>query len=420
MNLLLYGLYVFFAVTTVSAVFGTAVALTFAYLLAFSCLVAFLIKRPCDRLLWSEKLGIAMVAWLIISTLFHPNYQEGIRFILAEYRLILFWPLIALVLSDRLTSAQLWAPIVLGGCLHVIGTILLVIEKVFHHPSPLLGIQARGNPFALNGKFIQAWLVTLWSSMALFWLSWRPSKTRSFAVFCVFWLATFSWYHSLILVDARSAFFSVSAVLLILGGVAYFRFARICKLQANLVLASTLFFACAILFLHPPSGVLTAVENVKGFIFQGREDTSIGMRLLLWKRCSTLAGSEMFFGVGAGGWKDALEAWFPYGTAGRPFVLWNDFHSQLIWLQVKGGLVAVLLYVGMASSILLTSVKLLWVRKSWAVGGLGVGIFAILMVLGSMNSVFTALREAHLTFLAMILWSSLVRGLDSYARSATG
>lgn len=422
MTYVMFGLYSLFAVTTVSAVFGTAVAVTSSYLLFFASCWVLWIKRSNIEFLLAEKLAFGLVIWLLIAAIVRPNALEGVEFVLKEYRLLWMAPVIALALSKSFSRAQLWAPPIVGTVFHFIGSALLVAAKWKTLAWPwakdivdVLGLKAngKGTYYALNGKFIQAWLMTLWSGLAMSWLSARD-RMKSALIACVLaLLIILGILHGSQFANARSGVLSTFFVLAVLAGIYQVWLCRLGRKRTSLVLIliliMSLYTASENLPRKMESQLARSWDHTVAFFVEGREASSIGARLVVWSRLEKLDSDQWIIGVGAGNWEQTLDTWFPPGSYWERFAIWNDFHSQLLWLIVKGGLLALALYVAMVIALVASSVRQIFENNAWALGGLGLGLATVLVVTGSMNSVFTALREAHLTGLALILWGALER-----------
>lgn len=426
LNLTLFSLYSLFAVTTIAAVFGSAVAVTSSYLLFLCSLFVVWKYRWEFRLILIEKIILALVMWLLCASVLRDNAVAGMVFVIEEYRLLWMVPFISFAMARVLSESQIWAPLVMGSVFNVIGSGFLYFAKAVKVPLALdvtawLGVEpsGKGSRFSLNGKFVQAWFMTLWSGLSFAWLSWKPSVRTYFLGILLVALIGFMLYHGVMYADARTGFFSSLATLgaLCLVLTVYLEKRTKRALAAAIILLA--FIGGVLLISNPPQRIEVGVANAVKFFQSGVEATSIGLRLVVWRELSSLNFDQWLVGVGAGNWQSTMEAWFPDGHLGRRFVKWNDYHSQLIWLIVKGGVVALLLYIALAAAILLKSIDLLIREHAFALGGFGIGIVGVLVLAGGFNSVFTALREAHVTGLALMAWIALVRMRTSTADNNT-
>jgi hypothetical protein len=410
--LLVYSL---LATVIFSASFGSAVAVSLYVLLFLLSLVAVWRYRSDFKLTAYERWSLLLVLWLVLSTCFRPNAIEGVSFILSEYRTLLMAPFIAFGLSRLLSVGQVWTPIVLGSVFNILGSLVLIGSKYFGVQGAqviqqALGIVAdgKGSRFALDGKFIQACLMAVWSGVGFYWCRLGLSFKAVIQATFVGLVLVFVFYHGLIFADARSGFFVASATLATVGAIVISNIAsKWMRYSLYGVAAMIGVFSFNEALDYP--GLVTAIENTHRFIADGVDHTSIGMRLLTYQQLGLLAWDQFVFGVGGGNWKEAIRLMFPVGTSGHPFVIWNDFHSQTVWLLIKGGVVSLILYLLIISLIAKRSFALLRDHRAYGVGGLGVAICSILLLMGSMNSLFTAMRESHLVGLLLIVFGVLDR-----------
>ena len=195
-------------------------------------------------------------------------------------------------------------------------------------------------------------------------------------------------------------------------------FNRLCSITAGIILL----LVVSVVIHSPQNRIQQVFDNTERYISGAKNahKSSVGLRIQMWQKLVELEHDEWILGIGSGNWDTNLDSWFPKGAVTRRFAVWNDYHSQIIWLIIQGGIVAVILYMAIAAIILYQSFVAILHQQEFAFGGLGIAIAAILVFFGLGNSLFTALREAHVIGLLLIVWNTLYRILQGRYGSSGG
>ena len=79
--------------------------------------------------------------------------------------------------------------------------------------------------------------------------------------------------------------------------------------------------------LSSPEPIEYSLSNVERFI-SGEKKLRRRPLVTVWSYgANSQNSSEWMVGFGSGNLRQILEAWFPEGHVGRPFVKWNDYDS---------------------------------------------------------------------------------------------
>ena len=398
----------FFSVAVVSCSFGSSFGLILWYLLFILSVFWLLVSGGWSREFISvEKLAFLLITWLLVRTVFSENVIAGFQFVLSEYRTLRMAPFIGALLAHNLYFKQLWTPLIVGLLFNVLGSWTLTFASEFDFESALyvtqfLGLKSQTNLNTLNGKFTQAIVLIMAFGVISFFVL---DKCRNVGLrLSLALILMFMFFHALLYGDVRSGI--LASLIGACGTLIYFFMARFCFLKGlAFAFATVVLFICALWVLMELSPRFSeAFAQGVSYFASGTSTTSVGARLLIWGKLRLLDSSELIFGVGSSGWKDILNLWFSPQDVGYYFVQWNDFHSQLIWLVVKGGLIAVAIYLWFCGSILLRTHQAIAGGEGYVYVGLGISLVTCLLFFGVFNSLLTSLRESHVFGLGLVVW----------------
>lgn len=403
-NGLLTAAFCFFSVALTSASFGIAVAITFLYLLIIISLVQVTFGQARPVILDAELFGLLLILWLILSGSWRDNFWSGTLFVIQDYRYVWGWAIVAMALGTVMSLRTLLVPLIVGYSFQFLGSLLVIAS---HHQvssvSTLLGIFPPLNrAYGLGGPLVQAWLAIFFSGFFYFQLKYaRTSRILSVLTWVIF-LAVF--FHVGFFIDSRTGFIGIVLTIIL---ATYFIDNRD---RPRIITTGILLFGLASLVTLLNDRVASGFSNALSFLVRGDGfNTSVGQRLQAWTNLQNFSSTQFLFGFGSGNWFSVMEAWFIQGTLGQYVYKWRDFHSQFLWLFVQGGLIAVVIYMVFAFRILALSIKYRSGTLGAAIVGVGCSIFSILIFSGLFNSIFTNIREGHITFLMLICWSVLIR-----------
>ena len=404
------ALYIIFAITCFSASFGVSAVIVSSVLLFIASFILIIRNVRLASFLLHEKLAFLLVISLLVTAFFRENYASGILFILTEYRLLYTAPFISIALFISMSKTEILRAPLVGLSFNFLGSFFLTLKIVgWKAISEILGIRnAAGFAYALDGKFVQSWIMTIWAGISGgFLLRMSSITTPPSAIAMLIALLGLFLFHGL-LIDARTGVLGIFLVLSIIA-ICGFRVIRRTLKSRQLFIILAASSVVIFYFISSPRIGLLVIEFLDFFSgAPGSKLTSVGQRLLSWTNIGKLDLTQMIFGVGAGNWLEYMKAWYSEGSISVVHLKWRDFHSEYIWIAVNGGLLSLFFYVALGLAIAVRSLNHL--REGfYPTAGLGFSIFVIIIVVGIFNSVFIAVRESHITVLCLIIWSTLVR-----------
>ena len=356
-------------------------------------------------LLLHEKIALALVAWLIFASIIRPNALGGIEFVVSEYRTLWMAPFIGFAVSMVLNKEELVFPLILGSLLNLGGSFLLVLQKIGFVVSRDLGLS--GSHHSLGGKFVQGLILTFWSGVWFASALVSKRKRLFFGVATLLWL--FAFYHSYELVSTRSGIFTSILCILAIGFVVVvFKHKKI-GFGVGVIMVGVL--SMGTMINSGPPYMQALKPDVKNFLDK-KSTGSVAIRLQSLGSILELELAELAVGAGGGNWYKKMLELREENELNAHIVSWRDFHSEIVWLMMLGGSIAVILYCYLAFAIAREASNFL-ISGNWFVGGVGIAITLILLGFGLLNSIFTNVREAHVIALGLIIWSVLLR----YARA---
>ena len=402
--------YVIFSIVITSASFRIAVT-NISFSILFLVSIYYLLQKRYLILNTTEKLIYILLIWLILICLINPNPLSGIAFVLSEYRLLWSAPLIAAALRGNLIKTQIYFPPIIGSLINLLGSTFLSLKLIgATSVATLLEIgHAAGSKYSLDGKFVQGWLLTVWAGTILSILTFADKRFSQMARLSLFAVLFFATTHAYFIVNSRSGLIGLLVSFLILLLIK--SKIKTTKCTSNIRLHYLIGTGALVVFYFVTAEHIGRVQDLLTMLVNSDIEpllsSSIGQRIIVWSNVFSIDFGNALVGVG-GNWEKVMMMWFEQGTLSANYLKWKDFHSEMIWLIVVGGAIALILYILIAVSVLIEAVSLIK-RNSLVVGGLGVSIFVIFIVLGSFNSVFQALRESHIVGLALIIWLTLCK-----------
>lgn len=396
--------YYLFAVFVTSASFGVA-AVNIALSLLIICSITFLIRDKTKKFNFERPL-IFLFFWLITASLIRENPIAGLKFVVNEYWLLLAFPFISTALSKTLSMEQIIFPLILGSCFNLLGSFILIFQDAYVYLDSIvfyLGIKTPDNsPYALNGKFVQGWLSIIWSAVLVSLIIEKLREKLLDQLFVCIILFCFIILHTGFYIESLSG---IAGIVLVVAIVSFIH-VRNNKLQALYSISSAalliLFFVCF------GSRIENVLHQFLAFVL-GQSltaDISTAQRLLVWTNIQDFRFDELFFGFGGGNWYISMVNWNMKGSLTDHFLKWQDFHSDIFWLLVLGGLVAVSCYFWFMWSL---SYRALALAKNNSIGvaSLGVALVLILGFIGVFNSSLLAVREMKVIILGLIVFNTL-------------
>ncbi len=139
----------------------------------------------------------------------------------------------------------------------------------------------------------------------------------------------------------------------------YRRYARTHRMiMAASVGALAVFCVAALSLDIVTARVDVAMEEARGYFEDERIDTSVGLRLEMWKAGWLLFSENPVMGVGEGNFDEALSALVAAGSVDEGVLVFRHLHNQLVDNAAKGGVLAVLALV----LAFLVPLRLFWQR----------------------------------------------------------
>ena len=380
-----YSLYFFFslfAASIFSCVFPAGVISTTSWISVLLAVIIFE-KRIFFKLPLFVIIGFILFVYLALSILWSTNDLLGSLGLLAEFRIYLFVPILAIALYKLkipIKSIIVIVYIVAAGAL--IGSFGLAYDI----------IHVENKNLSLGNRIFHAFVMSIFFILNL---SLFIEMKGKFLAKTFFLVMSFLTAYNLINIEVgRTGYLLIISLVIYLILFFFSGFKKWFYIGVAGFLLILAYFSLE--SFH--DRVQMTFENLDSAVFRGDSHTSIGFRLEMYKH-SFLVGLENFWmGVGVGDSEIVLQRLF---DEKRIHALTDNVHSEHLNMWIVGGFLGWLGYILYIATIFILGYQVRLRSKSLSFFVMGFGL--ILLLSSFVNSVIKDFGEKHISIVVLAI-----------------